>query len=189
MSSATLPISPLAVPFPAIPEVPGVAFGVGRAGLYPRERDDVLLMRFDRGTVVAGVFTRHGVGSAPVDWCKAKLKKGPAACALVVNAGCANSFTGKAGAKAAAHVAAAAARAVGCARTEVMLASTGVIGQILDDKKITPHIPAMARADGELGRSRPRHLHHRHLPQGRVRRGQDRRRDRAHRAASPRARA
>ncbi|HEY1929518.1 MAG TPA: bifunctional glutamate N-acetyltransferase/amino-acid acetyltransferase ArgJ [Caulobacteraceae bacterium] len=146
VSSAPLPVSPLAVPFPAIPEVPGVAIGVGSAGLYPRERDDVLLMRFDPGTVVGGVFTRHGVGSAPVDWCKAKLKKGPAACALVVNAGCANSFTGKAGAKAAAHVAAAAARAIGCARTEVMLASTGVIGQILDDKKVTPHIPAMARA-------------------------------------------
>jgi glutamate N-acetyltransferase/amino-acid N-acetyltransferase len=118
---------------------------VARAGLYPRERDDVLMMRFDPRTVVAGVFTRHGVGSAPVDWCQAKLRKGREACALVVNAGCANSFTGKPGAKAAANVAAAAAKALGCDRSKVMLASTGVIGQVLDDRKVTACIPALAR--------------------------------------------
>jgi glutamate N-acetyltransferase/amino-acid N-acetyltransferase len=145
VSSATLPLSPLAVPFPDIPRIPGVTLQVAGAGLYPRERDDVLMMRFDPGTVVAGVFTRHGVGSAPIDWCQAKLRKGREVRALVVNAGCANSFTGKPGARAAAKVAAAAARAVGCARTEVMLASTGVIGQVLDDRKVTACIPVLAR--------------------------------------------
>ncbi len=147
MSSAVLPVSPLAVPFPVMPAVPGVRLQTACAGLYPRERDDVLLMRFEPGTVVGGVFTRHGVGSAPVDWCQAKLKKSASVAALVVNAGCANSFTGKAGAKAAAKVAAAAARAVGCARTEVMLASTGVIGQVLDDRKIIARMPTLARGE------------------------------------------
>jgi glutamate N-acetyltransferase/amino-acid N-acetyltransferase len=42
-------------------------------------------------------------------------------------------------------VAGAAAKAVGCARTEVMLASTGVIGQVLDDRKVTACFPAVAR--------------------------------------------
>jgi glutamate N-acetyltransferase/amino-acid N-acetyltransferase len=130
-----------------MPAVPGVRLQTACAGLYPRERDDVLLMRFEPGTVVGGVFTRHGVGSAPVDWCQAKLKKSASVAALVVNAGCANSFTGKAGAKAAAKVAAAAARAVGCARTEVMLASTGVIGQVLDDRKIIARMPTLARGE------------------------------------------
>jgi glutamate N-acetyltransferase/amino-acid N-acetyltransferase len=147
VSSAPLPISPLAVPFPHIPAVAGVSLQVACAGLYPRERDDVLLMRFSPGTVVAGVFTRHGVGSAPVDWCQAKLRKSRQSRALVVNTGCANSFTGKPGAKAAAKVAAAAARAVRCARTEVMLASTGVIGQLLDDKKIVAKIPALIEGE------------------------------------------
>jgi glutamate N-acetyltransferase/amino-acid N-acetyltransferase len=144
VSAAQIPLSPLAVPFPDIPQIPGVSLQVARAGLYPRERDDVLMMRFDPGTVVAGVFTRHGVGSAPVDWCQAKLRKDRAVRALVVNAGCANSFTGKPGARAAAKVAAAAARAVGGARTEVVLASTGVIGQVLDDRKVTACMPALA---------------------------------------------
>ena len=39
-------------------------------------RTDVLLALFDPGTTVAGVFTRSKCPSAPVDWCRAKLKPG-----------------------------------------------------------------------------------------------------------------
>jgi glutamate N-acetyltransferase / amino-acid N-acetyltransferase len=140
------PVSPLAVPFPAIAPIAGVELAIGRAGLYKHVRDDVLVMRFAEGTSCAGVFTRHGVGSAPVDWCKATLEAsgGQDVRGLVVNAGCANSFTGKAGAKAAERVAAAAAGLIGCRRRDMMLASTGVIGVLLDDAKITAQLPAIA---------------------------------------------
>src|SRR5579859_6322509 len=140
----TLPVSPLAVPFPDIPPVAGVELAVGSAGLYKQERDDLLLMRFAPGTTCAGVFTRHAVGSAPVDWCKARLGHGGHARVLVVNAGCANSFTGKAGDRAVAKVAAAAAKAAHCGRHEVLTASTGVIGVLLDDEKINPRLAEMA---------------------------------------------
>jgi glutamate N-acetyltransferase / amino-acid N-acetyltransferase len=140
-----LPVSPLAVPFPDIPPVAGVELAVGRAGFYKEERDDLLLMRFAPGTTCAGVFTRHAVGSAPVDWCKARLGHGGGhARALVVNAGCANSFTGKAGDRAVAKVAAAAAKAARCGRHDVLTASTGVIGVLLDDEKIAARLPEMA---------------------------------------------
>ena len=140
-----LPVSPLAVPFPDIPPVAGVELAVGSAGLYKQERDDVLLMRFAPGTTCAGVFTRHAVGSAPVDWCKARLgQRGGHARALVVNAGCANSFTGRAGDRAVAKVAAAAAKAAHCGRHDVLTASTGVIGVLLEDEKITARLPEMA---------------------------------------------
>ena len=137
-SGASLPVSPLAVAFPAIPLIGGVDVQVARAGFYDAVRDDLMLMRFAAGTVCAGVFTRHGVGSAPVDWCQNKMKTGASARALLVNAGCANSFTGIPGTKAAARCASAAAKAVGCDESEVMLASTGVIGVLLDDGRITP---------------------------------------------------
>jgi glutamate N-acetyltransferase/amino-acid N-acetyltransferase len=144
-SKPALPVSPLATPFPDIPPVAGVELAVGRAGLYKQERDDVLLMRFAPGTTCAGAFTRHAVSSAPVDWCKAHLgHAGGQARALVVNAGCANSFTGKAGDRAVAKVAAAAAKALHCGRNEVMTASTGVIGVLLDDQKIAARLPEMA---------------------------------------------
>ena len=136
------PISPLAVPFPGIPPIAGVELAVGRAGLYKHERDDVLLMRFAEGTTCAGVFTRHTVGSAPVDWCKRHLEAGGGQVrGLVVNAGCANSFTGRPGADAARRVAAAAAKRLDCRQRDVMLASTGVIGVLLDDGKITARLP------------------------------------------------
>ncbi len=137
------PVSPLAVPFPEIAPVAGVELAVGHAGLYKQVRDDVLLMRFAEGTTCAGVFTQHAVGSAPVDWCKAQLGGGGEARGLVVNAGCANAFTGKPGDEAAKRVAKAAARLLGCRKREVMLASTGVIGVLLDDDKITARLHEM----------------------------------------------
>jgi glutamate N-acetyltransferase/amino-acid N-acetyltransferase len=142
-----LTVSPNAVPFPKIPQIAGVELAVGRAGLYKHERNDVVLMRFAEGTTCAGVFTRHGVGSAPVDWCKRQLEAtaGRNVRALVVNAGCANSFTGKPGADAARRVASATAKRLDCRQREVMLASTGVIGQLLPDAKITARIPEIVQ--------------------------------------------
>ncbi len=138
-----LAISPLAVPFPHIPPIPGVEIATGRAGFYKHEREDLLLMRFAEGTSAAGVFTRHGVGSAPVDWCKRQLTAsgGADVRALVVNAGCANSFTGKPGADAVRRVATAVGKRLDCRQRDVMMASTGVIGVILDDSKITARLP------------------------------------------------
>jgi glutamate N-acetyltransferase/amino-acid N-acetyltransferase len=137
-----LTLSPLAVPFPAIPAIGGVELAAVRVGFYAHPRDDLMVMRFAAGTSCAGVFTRHAVGSAPVDWCRAQLaiSGGAGARALVVNAGCANAFTGKPGARAAARVASAAAKRWGFRRREVMLASTGVIGTLLDDARITARL-------------------------------------------------
>jgi glutamate N-acetyltransferase/amino-acid N-acetyltransferase len=139
--------SPNAVPMPTMPEVAGVELAVGRAGLYRHERDDVLLMRFAEGTTCAGVLTRHGVGSAPVDWCRRQLDStgGRDVRALVVNAGCANSFTGRPGADAARRVASAVAKRFNCRQSQVMMASTGVIGQLLPDAKITGRLPDIAQ--------------------------------------------
>jgi len=130
-------VSPLAVPFPRIDPISGVAIGIGRAGFYKHKRDDLMIMRFAPGTAVAGVFTRHGVGSAPVDWCRAALQaSGGRARALVVNAGCANAFTGEAGAGAVRATMEAVSSELGCATSEVLMASTGVIGVLLQYGKI-----------------------------------------------------
>ena len=155
-----LAVSPLAVPFPAIPPIAGVEIATGRAGFYKHEREDLLLMSFAEGTSAAGVFTRHGVGSAPVDWCKRQLAAtgGADVRALVVNAGCANSFTGKPGADAVRRVATAVGKRLDCRQRDVMMASTGVIGVILDDSKITARLPEVesrlkADAWAEAGRA------------------------------------
>ena len=69
-----MPVSPLAVPFPRMRPIRGLTMATGRAGFYKHERDDLLVMAFPEGASCAGVFTRHGVGSAPVDWCKRHLE-------------------------------------------------------------------------------------------------------------------
>ena len=158
-AKAALPVSPLAVPFPELPPIAGVQLATGRAGFYKTERDDLLVMRFARGTSAAGVFTRHGIGSAPVDWCRKHLEmtKGADVRALVVNAGCANSFTGKPGGDAVRRVASAVAKRFDCRQRDVMVASTGVIGVLLDDAKIThrlPDVEAKLADDGWAGAAR-----------------------------------
>lgn len=142
-AKAALPVSPLAVRFPRMPPIAGVVMATGRAGFYKHERDDLLVMSFPEGASCAGVFTRHAVGSAPVDWCKRHLAatKGEGVKALVVNAGCANSFTGRPGADAVRRVASAAAKSFDCRQRDVMVASTGVIGVLLDDAKIAARLP------------------------------------------------
>ena len=152
-------VSPLAVPFPDIGEVGGVELATGRAGFYKTEREDLLVMRFAEGTTAAGVFTRNQVGAAPVDWCRRQLDAGGGedVRALLVNAGCANAFTGKPGADAARRTAAAVAKRFDCRQRDVMLASTGVIGVVLDDAKIAPQVAGLEerlRPDGWAGAAR-----------------------------------
>lgn len=131
----TSPVSPLApAHFPDMPDIPGVRLATAAAGIRYPGRTDVLLVLFDPGTTVAGVFTRSKCPSAPVDWCRARLKPGGAR-ALVVNSGNANAFTGKAGREAAKLTAEITAPAAQCRPTEVFLASTGVIGEPLDARK------------------------------------------------------
>jgi glutamate N-acetyltransferase/amino-acid N-acetyltransferase len=138
MSSAVSPLAPTDVP--EMPAIAGVKLATAAAGIRYKGRTDVLLAVMDKGTAVAGVFTRSKCPSAPVEWCRAKLgggksSKGGSARALVVNSGNANAFTGKTGRQATALTAAIAAKALGCHPAEVFLASTGVIGEPLDATK------------------------------------------------------
>ena len=152
--AAPAPLSPLAPKtYPALPEIAGVRFATVAAGVRYAGRTDVMMALFDRPAAVAGVFTRSKCPSAPVDWCRAHLSRGSAR-ALIVNSGNANAFTGGVGASAVAHVAEAAARAIGASPSEIFMASTGVIGEPLDASRITRVIGTLvaeARADALLG--------------------------------------
>ncbi len=135
-------VSPLApASFPDLPAITGVRAAIGRAGLYKHVRPDLALFAFAPETRAAGVFTSNAVGSAPTDWCKQALKGAGGASGLLVNAGCANSFTGAPGDAAAKRTAQAAATAVGGKSETVLLASTGVIGVVLDDAKVAAVLP------------------------------------------------
>ena len=137
-------VSPLApAKYPNLPPLAGVRLATGEAGVRYKNRTDVLLVTLAPGTQAAGVFTKSKTSSAPVDWCRANLKSGTAR-ALVVNSGNANAFTGKAGMEGAQAVARSAAATLGCKAGEVMLASTGVIGEPLPAERITKILGRLA---------------------------------------------
>jgi glutamate N-acetyltransferase/amino-acid N-acetyltransferase len=143
-------VSPLAVPLPEVPPVPGVRLATGVAEIRYRAREDVTLMAFPPGTAVAGVFTRNRCPGAPVDWCRAALPGGKAR-ALVVTAGNSNVFTGRAGRESCEATARTVAELLGCRPREVFLASTGVIGERLPTDKLLAALPGLLPALREDG--------------------------------------
>ncbi len=148
MAPALSPLAPSN--FPEMPEIAGVRMATASAGIRYKGRADVLLALFDKGTTAAGVFTRSKCPSAAVDWCRDKIKAGKAR-ALVVNSGNANAFTGRTGREATRYTAASAAKAANCKPGEVLLASTGVIGEPLDARafdRVMDDLVAAAKPGG-----------------------------------------
>ncbi len=137
-------ISPFAPKhLPQLPAIEGVRLATAAAGIRYPGRIDLLLALFEPGTSVAGVLTKSKTASAPVDWCRERLAHGMAR-ALVVNSGNANAFTGKRGREAVKLTAEAAAAAANCLEADVYIASTGVIGEPLDARKIAIQLGDLA---------------------------------------------
>jgi glutamate N-acetyltransferase/amino-acid N-acetyltransferase len=145
MAHQVSPLAPAA--FPDLPPLAGVRLSAAETGIRYKNRPDVLLAVMEPGTSVAGCFTRSKSRSAPVDWCAESLKGGSAR-AVVINAGNANAFTGKAGVATVTAVAKSAAKLLGCKPAEIFQSSTGVIGEPLDPAFITNALPKLA-ADAE----------------------------------------
>ncbi len=138
-------LSPLAPDsFPLLPPIAGVKLMTAAAGIKYANREDVLVMVLDEGTAIAGVLTRSHCPSAPVDWCRAVLPRGTAR-AVLVNSGNANAFTGKHGREATRISAEAVAQALGSAPEDVLLASTGVIGEPLPAERFATVVGDMVR--------------------------------------------
>ncbi|MCC6467181.1 MAG: bifunctional glutamate N-acetyltransferase/amino-acid acetyltransferase ArgJ [Alphaproteobacteria bacterium] len=130
-----------------LPPIAGVRLATTNSGIRYKGRDDLLLMELSDGSTVAGVLTRSLASSAPVDWCRAALKGGKVR-AVLVNAGNANAFTGRAGMRAVETSVRAAAKALKAGATEIFVASTGVIGQPLDAGKIVDKLPGLIASLG-----------------------------------------
>jgi glutamate N-acetyltransferase / amino-acid N-acetyltransferase len=124
--------------------IKGIKIATINCGIKYKNRDDLLLIAFENEVNVAGVFTSSSMPAASVVWCKNNIKNGTAK-ALIVNAGNANAFTGKAGEEAVLLTAQKAAKELGCKESEVFISSTGVIGETLKVDLITTAIPQMAQ--------------------------------------------
>ena len=138
-------VSPLATPFPALPEIAGVTLRVVRAGYKDWGRCDLTYAEMAEGTAVAGVFTRNVCCSSEVELGRQNVAQGRAR-ALIVNAGNSNAFTGYRGREAVEQIMDQVAAGLSCPREQVFVSSTGVIGVPLPKDKARSGVEAALTA-------------------------------------------
>ncbi len=129
----------------------GIRCGIKKEGL------DLGLLCSDEPCRVAAVFTTNRVKAAPVIVSQRKLKEKDLFRGVVVNSGNANCCTGMKGIEDAKEMAKLAARHLGIPEDEILVCSTGVIGEPLPMDKIREGIPlavqALSEEDGDFSRS------------------------------------
>lgn len=119
----------------------GIAAGIKASG----GRDIALIVNNGPRYNAAGVFTTNRISAAPVRWSQTVLESGDAK-AVVLNSGGANACTGIPGDQDAAAMAGHTAKSLGIAADDVVVGSTGLIGERLPMDKVLPGIEAAAEA-------------------------------------------
>jgi len=131
--------------------------GFVAAGLHAgikRRKPDMALIATDDGKPVtcAAVFTQNKFVAPPVTLDRQRLAaNGGKAAAIVVNSGNANAGTGAAGMADAEAMTTATAEALGIAKEDVLVSSTGIIGAPLPMDAILPAIPKLAKQLSRAG--------------------------------------
>ena len=111
---------------------------------HKTDKKDLALIVSDVPCAAAAVFTKNVVKAAPIHVDLAHLKSGRAR-AIIANSGNANACAPQ-GEENAERMCAAAAAAIGCAADDVLVSSTGVIGQTINIKAIEDGVPALYAA-------------------------------------------
>ncbi|CAN1304400.1 Arginine biosynthesis bifunctional protein ArgJ, chloroplastic [Linum perenne] len=158
-----IPAAPIFLPQGPWKEIPGgitAANGFKAAGIYgglraKGEKPDLALVTCDVDAIAAGAFTTNMVAAAPVLYCKNILDLSKTTRAVLINAGQANAATGDAGYQDVLECADAIAK-VGSYENrfllleinphEVLIESTGVIGQRIKKEALLNSLPKLVSA-------------------------------------------
>jgi len=122
--------------------VAGVMLGVAEANIKKPNRKDLLLIKIEPQSTVAGVFTQNRFCAAPVIVAREHLATPAGIRALLINTGNANAGTGDTGLANARASCAAVATQLGCTAEQVLPFSTGVIMEPLPLERVVAGIPA-----------------------------------------------
>ena len=114
----------------------GFLAGAVRAGIRPDvDKLDVGMLYSEAPCTAAAVYTSNRVKAAPLILCQEHLVDGRAR-AVIANSGCANAATGEQGLADARQTAELAAAKLGVRPSDVLVASTGVIGTFLPMERV-----------------------------------------------------
>lgn len=117
-----------------------------------RYRPDVGILISEVPAVVAGVFTLNEAKAAPVLYSQALLPADNIR-AILTNSGQANAATGSEGVEKNLMMVSAAAKSLGCDLNQVLVASTGKIGEQLDIEKILPSMGDLVKRANDSAES------------------------------------
>ncbi|KAJ6764571.1 ARGININE BIOSYNTHESIS BIFUNCTIONAL PROTEIN ARGJ [Salix koriyanagi] len=156
MSEASnyIPAAPIFLPEGPWQQIPGgvtAAKGFKAAGIFgglraKGEKPDLALVTCDVDATAAGVFTTNMVAAAPVLYCKNALDISKTARAVLINAGQANAATGDAGYQDVLESAGALAMLLKLKPEEVLIESTGVIGQRIKKEALLNSLPKLVNS-------------------------------------------
>ena len=116
------------------------------AGLKASGAPDLALILSDTEAIAAGSFTKTQVRAACVDYCRQLLQEDSSMRAILCNAGQANAATGEGGWQDAIACAELLAEELNISPQEILLASTGVIGQRIKMDRLRQGIPSLVNA-------------------------------------------
>ena len=140
-------ISPLAPAcFPDLPPIRGVRLTTARCGMKYHGRDDLMAILIDPDSYVVGVFTQSDTAAAATRWSRENCRNARAR-AIITNAGNANAFTGEQGMQDVVSLCTKFASVIGVQLDDVLIASTGVIGEPLDCALFTAEFDTLAMSD------------------------------------------
>ncbi len=128
--------------------------GFRAAGIHcgvKKAKKDLALVFSDAPAVTAALFTRNAVPAAPVIVDREQLRLSTVMRAIIVNSGNANACTGERGMQDAWAMVRTTAGLLGIAENEVLVSSTGVIGQYLPIETVTAGIRRIVQHLGTDG--------------------------------------
>jgi glutamate N-acetyltransferase/amino-acid N-acetyltransferase len=130
-------------------EIPGFKFSTVCAGIKGTQRPDMVLMVSDPPARWSGMFTTNRVKAAPVMLGIERLKSGVPLSAILVNSGNANACNGERGMRDTLALCRETARLLDVPAEQVLMASTGVIGQPLPMEKMRAVLPTLVSGMGQ----------------------------------------
>jgi len=130
--------------FESFHEIEGVNVASTSCGLKKNKKDDLVLIKFDRSCDIISYLTTSKTPGEPVKWNK-KIRKIQKVSIILINSGNANVFTGREGARSIERIINYLSKTLNLKKNEIYLASTGIIGEPLDEKKIIKSLPNLLK--------------------------------------------
>ena len=125
-----------------LPKINDIKISVTNCGLKNNNKDDLVLIKLPRMSKIFGFFTDSKMPGESIKWNRSIIKYGKVS-AILINSGNANVFNGIKGERSQEKIINEISQSLKISKKEIYIASTGVIGELLDEKKIIKSIPKL----------------------------------------------